>query len=183
VGLCPSRLARDSRENTRFVKRLHILRHAKASSDDPDLADLDRPLAPRGERAAALIAEHARREGIAPELVLCSTALRARQTLAALLPVLSGDVEIRLEEALYGAGIEAVLGRLREVDHAVGSVLLVGHNPTLQELALALTDCEEALERFPAGALASLTFTTSWADLAEGGAELDAVVVPSQLDG
>jgi phosphohistidine phosphatase len=174
-------LARDSRENTRFVKRLHILRHAKSSWDDPDLADHERPLAPRGERAAVRIAEHVRREGIAPELLLCSTALRARQTLAALLPVLSGDVEIQLEEALYRAGVEAVLGRLREVNDAVGSVLLVGHNPTLHELALALTSRE--LERFPTGALASMTLATSWADLADGGAELVAFVVPGELDG
>jgi phosphohistidine phosphatase len=176
-------VARDSRENTPFVKRLHILRHAKSSWDDPDLADRERPLAPRGERAAALIAEHARRERIAPELVLCSTALRARQTLAALLPVLSGDFEIRLEEALYGAGVASVLGRLREVDDAVGSVLLVGHNPTLHELALALTAREEELERFPTGALASMTLASPWADLAEGGAELVAFVVPRELKG
>ena len=183
VGSVSFPVPRDSRENTRFVKRLHILRHAKSSWDDPDLADHERPLAPRGERAAVLIAEHVRRQGIVPELVLCSTALRARQTLAALLPVVAGDVEIRLEEALYGAGVEAVLGRLRAVDDVVGSVLVVGHNPMLHELALALTAGEEELERFPTGALASLTFATSWADLAEGGAELDAIVLPSQLDG
>jgi phosphohistidine phosphatase len=109
--------------------------------------------------------------------------LRARQTLAALLPVLSGDVEIHLEEAFYGGGVEAVLGRLRAVDDAIGSVLVVGQNPTLHELALALTAHEEKLEHFPAGVLASLTFAASWADLAEGGAEMDAVVLTSQLDG
>jgi phosphohistidine phosphatase len=176
-------LARDSGENTSFVKRLHILRHAKSSWDDPDLADHERPLAPRGEKAALRIAEHVRSEGIAPELVLCSTALRARQTLAALLPVLSADVDIRLEEALYGAGAEAVLVRLRRVDDAVGSVLVIGHNPTLHELVLALTGREDMLERFPTGALASMTFTTPWTDLAEGSAELAAFVVPRELDG
>jgi phosphohistidine phosphatase len=166
-----------------FVKQLHILRHAKSSWDDPDLADHERPLAPRGEKAAVRIAEYARSKGIAPELVLCSTAVRARQTLAALLPVLSGDVEIRLEDVLYGAGVDTALARLHDVDEVVGSVLVVGHNPTLHELALALTGREDALERFPTGALASIALTTSWADIAEGGADLVAFVVPRELAG
>jgi phosphohistidine phosphatase len=165
------------------VKQLHILRHAKSSWDDPDLADHERPLAPRGEKAAVRIAEYARSKGIAPELVLCSTAVRARQTLAALLPVLSGDVEIRLEDVLYGAGVDTVLARLHDVDEVVGSVLVVGHNPTLHELALALTGREDALEHFPTGALASIALTTAWADIAEGGADLVAFVVPRELAG
>jgi phosphohistidine phosphatase len=160
------------------VRQLHLLRHAKSSWDDPDLADHDRPLAPRGEKAARRIAEHLRAEGIAPELVLSSTALRARETLAALLPVFASDVDIRLEEGLYGAGVDAVLGRLREVDDAIGSVLVVGHNPTLHGLALALTGRSDALERFPTGALASITFTTGWGELAEGGGELSGLFFP-----
>ncbi len=160
------------------MKRLHLLRHAKSSWDDPGLADHERPLAPRGEKAALRIAEQLRSEEIAPELVLCSTALRARQTLAALLPVLAGDVEIRLEDGLYGAGVDDVLARLREVDEAVGSVLVVGHNPTLHELALALTRRADALDRFPTGALASVAFTTRWAQLAEGPAELEGFFAP-----
>lgn len=165
------------------MKRLHLLRHAKSSWDDPDLPDHERPLAPRGEKAAVKIADHVRAAGIAPELVLCSTALRTRQTLAALLPVLPGEAEIRMEDRLYGTGVEAVLARLREVDEDVGSVLVVGHNPTLHELALALTDREDALERFPTGALASVAFAAPWADLAEGTAELEGFVVPRSLDG
>lgn len=165
------------------MKRLHLLRHAKSSWDDPDLPDYERPLAPRGERAARKIAENARRQGIAPELVLCSTALRARQTLAAVLPVFPGEVEIRLEDGLYGAGVSQVLGRVREVDESVGSVLVVGHNPTLHELAVALTGRGDALERFPTGALATVAFRAPWAKLTDGGAELQGFVVPRELDG
>jgi phosphohistidine phosphatase len=165
------------------VKRLHLLRHAKSSWDEPDLPDHERPLAPRGERAAGKIAEHVHREGIAPELVLCSTALRARQTLAALLPALPGEAEIRLEDGLYGAGASQVLERVREVDESVGSVLVVGHNPTLHELAVALTGRDDALERFPTGALATVAFRAPWARLADGGAELEGFVVPRELDG
>jgi phosphohistidine phosphatase len=165
------------------VKRLHVLRHAKSSWGEPDLPDHERPLAPRGRRAAARIAEHMRSEGIAPALVLCSTALRTRQTLAALLPVLGGDVEIRLEGALYGAGVDQVVTRLREVDESLPGVLVIGHNPTLHGLALTLTGRGDALDRFPTGALATLAFTTPWSGLAEGGAELEGLFLPRPAPG
>jgi phosphohistidine phosphatase len=163
------------------MRLLLLLRHAKSSWDDRTLADHERPLAPRGLKASQRIAAHVRKAGIAPELVLCSSALRTRQTLAALLPVLGGNVEIRLEEALYGAGLHEVLARVREVDDAVSSLLVIGHNPTLHELALFLSGHAESLDRFPTGALASLEVPTAWADLGEGGAELAGLVVPREL--
>jgi phosphohistidine phosphatase len=163
------------------MRLLHLLRHAKSSWDDPALADHERPLAPRGLKASQLIAAHVQTAGIAPELVLCSTALRARQTLAALVPVLGGDVTIRLEETLYGAGRDEVLARVREVDDSVSSLLVIGHNPTLHELALFLSGDADTLERFPTGALASLAFSTGWAALDEGGAEVEGFVVPRDL--
>src|SRR5262245_45848993 len=160
----------------RGMRALHILRHAKSSWDEPGLADHDRPLAPRGVKAAARIAEHVDEAGIAPELVLCSTALRARATLAALVPVLDGDVEIRIEGALYGAGLHEVLARVREIDDGIASVLVVGHNPTLHELALFLSGRGDALAHFPTGALASLAFDTGWGDVGEGSGGLTAFV-------
>lgn len=163
------------------MRRLFILRHAKSSWDDPGLPDHERPLAPRGEKAAARISEHVRSEEIAPELVLCSTALRARQTLAALLPVLPGDVEVRLEDELYGASLDGLLARLREVDDSVGAVLVIGHNPTLHALALALTGRGDALDRFPTGALATVAVAGRWAELGEGAGELEDIVVPREL--
>jgi phosphohistidine phosphatase len=78
---------------------LYLLRHAKSSWGDPELPDHDRPLAPRGERAAALIGEHLRSAGIAPALVLCSSAVRARETLDRVAP----EGELRIEPELYGA--------------------------------------------------------------------------------
>lgn len=163
------------------MRLLHLLRHAKSSWDDPALADHERPLAPRGLKASQLIAAHVQSAGIAPELVLCSTALRARQTLAALVTVLDGNVEIRLEDAFYGVGRDEVLARVREVDDSVSSTLVIGHNPTLHELALFLSGDADALERFPTGALASLAFSTGWAALDEGGADLEGFVVPRDL--
>ena len=79
---------------------LHLLRHAKSSRDDPELADRDRPLAPRGVRNAAVLAERLSRAGFAPDLVLCSPALRTRETLAAIEPAFAIVPEIRFEEGL-----------------------------------------------------------------------------------
>ena len=162
------------------MRRLFLLRHAKSSWDDTGLPDHERPLAPRGERAVVRIAEHVRSQKIAPDLVLCSTALRTRQTLAALLPVLPGEVEIRVEDELYGASLEELLARLRELDD-VGAVLVVGHNPTLHGLALALTGRGDVLDRFPTGALATVALTTPWAELGEGVGELEGFVIPRGL--
>ena len=145
------------------MRHLHLLRHAKSSWDDPALDDHERPLAPRGRKAAERIAEHARTAGMA------------------LLPVLGGDVEIRLEDALYGAGPEEVLARVRVIDDRVSSALVLGHNPTLHELALLLSGRSDALDRFPTGALASLAFPNAWASLSEGGAELEDVAFPREL--
>jgi phosphohistidine phosphatase len=163
------------------VRRLLLLRHAKSSWDDAGLPDRERPLAPRGEKAAVRIAEHVSSQSIAPDLVLCSTALRTRQTLAALLPVLPGEVEIRLEDELYGASLYGLLARLRELEDSVGVVLVIGHNPTLHALALALTGRGDVLDRFPTGALATVALTTPWAELGEGAGELEGFVVPREL--
>src|SRR5579864_3364127 len=102
-------------------KHLHLLRHAKSSWDQPGLADHDRPLAPRGRRAAEAIARHLRASGVAPALILCSSARRAQETLARL--GLSGTVSI--ERGLYGASSEALLERLRAVPDEVPSALVI----------------------------------------------------------
>jgi phosphohistidine phosphatase len=168
------------------VKRLFLLRHAKSSWDDPGLDDHDRPLAPRGRRASALIAEHLRRERIAPDLVLCSSARRTRETLERVMPALDPS-KARFERALYGASSEKLLQRLREVPDEVQSVMLVGHQPAIQELALHLagegSELESVRGKFPTAALATLTFAGQWSELARQSGELAAYVKPKQLKG
>ena len=105
------------------MKRLFLLRHAKSSWDDPGLDDHDRPLAPRGRRASAVIAEHLRQERIAPALVLCSSARRTRETLERVMPL--DQAEVRIEGELYGASPKDLLQRLREVPDEVDSVMLI----------------------------------------------------------
>jgi phosphohistidine phosphatase len=168
------------------VKRLFLLRHAKSSWDDPSLADHDRPLAPRGRRASALIEEHLRRNRVEPVLVLCSSARRTRETLERVRPAL-GAAEVRFERELYGASCEDLLRRLRAVPDELPSVMLVGHQPVIQQLAVHLAGGGPELERlrgkFPTAALATLTFAGGWSELERGGAELVAYVKPKQLKG
>ncbi len=169
------------------VKRLFILRHAKSSWDDPGLDDHDRPLAPRGRRACKAMAAHLRTNAIEPELVLCSSARRTRETLEGVAP---GGKHL-IEAELYSASPGDLVDRLRRVPDGVGSVMLIGHNPSMQMLALRLARrdgdaavARAALERkFATGALATLTFECSWSELGAGRARLAAFVTPKELNG
>jgi phosphohistidine phosphatase len=171
------------REDVRMT--LYLLRHAKSSWDEPGLADHDRPLAPRGRRAAKLIPKHIRSEGIAPELVLCSTARRARETFEGIASALGDDPEVRFEDGLYGASADALLARLQAIPEDVESAMLIGHNPSIESLALLLAasgnDLDRLRSKFPTGALATLTFDVPWAELAPGTATLTAFVRPKDL--
>jgi len=163
------------------VKQLHLLRHAKSSWDEPGLSDHERPLAARGRKACKKLAKHLRRDGIRPELVLCSSSRRTRETLELIRPALE-DAAIEIEDGLYAAGSDRLLGRLRALPETAGAVLLIGHNPGLQDLALALAPGATRLEEgFPTGALASFALDDTWARLGEVRAELVAYVVPREL--
>jgi len=160
---------------------LHLLRHAKSSWDDQGLADHDRPLASRGRKAAKRIAKHLRSEGIAPSLVLCSSSRRTRETLERIRP--DGDVQI--ERDLYGASAPELLERLRRVPDTTESVMLIGHNPAIQDLTLELAGrgdrLEDAERKFPTCALATLELSNGWSELEAGSAELVGFVRPKDL--
>jgi phosphohistidine phosphatase len=168
-------------------KTLYLLRHAKSGWKDPALADHDRPLASRGRRASRVIADHLRRQRITPTLVLCSSSTRTRETLERVSPGLGDEIEVQIEDGLYSASASDLLARLHEVDARVDSVMLIGHDPAIQELALSLagsgTDLERLREKFPTAALATLVFQGSWGELTPGSAELVAFVKPSELEG
>jgi phosphohistidine phosphatase len=123
------------------MRRLYLLRHAKSSWDDPALPDSERPLAPRGRRDAKRIGKHLGRLGITPALVLCSSAVRTQETLDLIRPALA-EAAVQIEEQLYGASSETMLERIRDVPDEVGSLLLIGHNPGLHDLALASSGAE-----------------------------------------
>jgi phosphohistidine phosphatase len=164
---------------------LYLLRHAKSSWDDPALTDDERPLAPRGRRDGKRIGEHLRRQEIEPDLVLCSSAARTRETLELLRPALGGST-VLVEDELYAASSDQLLARIRVVPDEIASVMVIGHNPGLHELALVLAstggdELERLEEKFPTAALATLALAEPWGRVAPGGATLTAYVVPKQL--
>ena len=112
-----------------MAKTLLLLRHAKSSWDDANLADHDRPLARRGRRASGLIAAYLRAHRITPEQVLCSSSARTRETLERISPGFTGEVEVEIEDDLYGASAAELLARLRKVSGTVESLMVIGHAP------------------------------------------------------
>ena len=159
--------------------RLVLLRHAKSSWDQPDLADHDRPLNARGRRAGAWVGQHFREQEITFDFVLCSSAVRTMETLALL--ELDGRTEVVVEGDLYGATAEEMLARLRRVTTSASSVLLIAHNPGVHELAVMLTGDREHLGSFPTAALADLRLPAgTWADLHPGATALGSFVTPSR---
>lgn len=174
------------------MKTLHLLRHAKSSWDDPDQNDLDRPLAPRGARAATLMGRHLRARGFRPASILCSAARRAVDTLGIVLSRMDAagmdEVPVRYERGLYLAGDRILLERLRRMEDGYDDVLLVGHNPDLQNLALALAGNGEPevmariVAKYPTAGFATLTFDIArWRDVAPGRGTLVEFVVPRSL--
>jgi phosphohistidine phosphatase len=167
-------------------RRLYLLRHAKSSWKQAELPDHERPLAGRGRRAAQAMARHLDQRGIAPELVLCSTARRARETFERIEPALGG-ADVRYEPGLYGATADALLERLHGVPNRMGEVMLIGHNPALEQLARELARPSRARaeleQKFPTAALATLEFAAaSWRELSRDGAALISVVRPRDLE-
>jgi phosphohistidine phosphatase len=172
------------------MKLLHLLRHAKSSWDDGSLPDHDRPLAPRGARAATVLGRYLRERGFRADLVLCSTARRAADTLDLVLAQgPAGGVPVEREPGLYLCGDRALLERVRRVPDEVASVLVVGHNPDLQTLVLALAGSaapglmEAVAAKLPTAAFATLAFEAeSWREVAPGAGRLEEFVVPKGLD-
>ncbi|MGZ8579804.1 MAG: SixA phosphatase family protein [Actinomycetota bacterium] len=167
------------------MRQVWLLRHAKSSWDDPSLPDEERPLAPRGYRDAATMASYLASVD-PPRLVLCSAGLRARQTLAAVLPWLGSPLRVAIEPELYTFDSSVLIERLRRLDDAGSSVLIVGHNPALEDLALWLSAEGELRERlgakFPTAALARIDLPdASWTALSEGVGTIARFVVPKDL--
>jgi phosphohistidine phosphatase len=168
------------------VRTVILLRHGKSSWSDSTLADIDRPLAPRGERASRKLAKYIRRKKIQPALVLCSPSLRTRQTLEAVEASLGKRCAVEVVPQLYAASEQELLELLQALPESVSSVMLIGHNPGLHSLALVLAsrgaDLPQLEEKFPTGALATLVVRSeSWTALGPGEAELVDYVVPRQL--
>lgn len=168
----------------RRTRRLLILRHAKADAGIGPTRDMDRPLSGEGRRGCRLVADYFTATGLAPDLVLCSSATRTRQTVERIASALPATVPVLTEDRLYLATADDLLARLREIDDGVPSVLLVGHNPGVHELAVGLLGASDRdrLLTFPTAALAVEDLVvTRWAELGSGTARLNAFVTPKSL--
>jgi phosphohistidine phosphatase len=175
-----------------IMRQLLLLRHAKSSWDDASIPDRDRPLNPRGRRSAGVIRHAMRDLGLAPDVVLVSTARRTMETLEALEPWDDTPL-VEPMDSLYLANPMQLIAALHSVAETVRSVLVIGHNPGLHDLALTLAGPraiaggglnERALAAgFPTGALAEFVVAGSWWELREAGGKLVRFLTPRMIEG
>jgi phosphohistidine phosphatase len=172
-----------------MIRTLLLLRHAKSSWDEPNLADFDRPLAPRGTKDAPRIAAYLRKKKLRPELTLCSPALRAVQTWHLITESLGRENEVKSLDDLYLSPPSRLLRALKRVPPDIRCVMLVGHNPGLENLAELLSgpkSKKKALsylrDKFPTAALAVVEFETdAWSNINHGQGRLRRFVRPRDL--
>jgi phosphohistidine phosphatase len=152
------------------MHHLHLLRHAKSDRNEA-VEDRERALSRRGRETARRVGETLPAALGRVDLVLCSTALRTRETAALALAGFAPAPRILFEDSLYLAGHAALLRRLRLIDESAGAVIVIGHNPGLHELALALASSDSpryralAAGKFPTAARASLAIEGAWSSL------------------
>lgn len=148
------------------MKTLLLLRHAKSSWQDPGLEDHDRPLNPRGLRDAPRMGQLLRDRDLLPDLILCSSARRAQETAERVLESSGYDGELQIRRDLYHAGPATCLEVLGDLPEEIECVLLIGHNPGLEEVLDRLAG---RYERMPTAALAHLALEiATWRDLKLG---------------
>ena len=171
------------------MRRLMLLRHAKSDWAAPAARDHERPLSARGREAAPKMGAYMARHALVPDLIVASPAARAGETLDRLLPAFREPPKIRQDDRLYETGANVLLDVVKETAKTVHSLLLVGHNPGLAELAsllMAAGDVEarqQLIEKFPTAALAVIDFALDdWGKLHPKAGRLDRFVIPRTLD-
>jgi phosphohistidine phosphatase len=170
------------------MKTLILMRHAKSAWDAPELSDIDRPVAPRGLAAGEKMAGWLKKQKLSPQLILCSTARRARDTLDLIRPALPKTVKTRLMQELYMALPRQILTCLAKAPDSLNEVLVIGHNPGMHDFASwvigngekkAVSDLRK---KFPTAAVAVITFDTDkWASLDGEAGTLKMFVTPKSL--
>lgn len=148
------------------------MRHADAEPGRPGLPDLGRVLTGRGVSRAAMRRDLV--EGLRPQVILCSSAVRARQTLEEL-SLSPGNRQVLFEDGLYSASATALLSRVAEVSPDIDRLLVIGHMPTVAVVVRALTTDYERDLVFAPAAVAVLRLTTTWADLKPSSATLESL--------
>jgi phosphohistidine phosphatase len=172
------------------MKTLILMRHAKSAWDDPNAADIDRPLGPRGRKAAAKMAAWLEKAGHRPGAVLCSVAKRARETFDLLRPVLPKKSRIQFLRELYMAMPRDMLDQVAKAPEEADCLLLLGHNPGIGDMASWLAGSGDPRtmakmrSKFPTAAAAVLRFDAGrWSELAGEAGELVDFARPRDQDG
>jgi phosphohistidine phosphatase len=172
------------------MRRLLLLRHAKSSWANAGVADRDRTLTERGESAAATMGKAMAERGLIPDRILCSTARRTRETLAALQPHLAAEAPVVLLEELYSTPDEDYTAILATNGGDARNLLVIGHNPRTQVTAVNLVRDGDKAERarlagkFPTAALAVIGFDRDgWETLASDRGRLELFLTPRDLGG
>ena len=159
------------------MKTLLLLRHAKAENAAPGSSDMNRALNERGEKEAQAIGTFIRKQKLAFELVLCSPAVRARETAELVLAAAEVTANVRYDPRIYEAGPRQLLEVISEVEEDKSGVLLVGHNPVMEELLRALTGREEPMAT---ATLARIDFDfDQWSRVTEDRGSLENIVRPN----
>ena len=162
------------------MKTLFLLRHAKSSWKDETLADFDRPLNRRGKRAAETMGNYFKSHEIVPELILCSPAVRARETLALVSKAAKWATEVRYDQRIYEATGIRLAEVVSEIDNDRKTAMLVGHNPGMEELIFLLTAERVTMST---GALATIAVKANkWAHTGDKPATIESVVKPRELE-
>jgi phosphohistidine phosphatase len=171
------------------MKTLILMRHAKSAWDDPHQKDIDRPLNSRGRKAAPQMGAWLAGAGYQPDVVLCSTARRTRETLELMQGSLPAGVRTEFVEGLYMAAPREMLTEIGKVPAKAATVMLLGHNPGIGSLAVLLVGSGESKAlgnmhgKFPTAAIAVLSFDVpQWSALAPGSGKLIAFQRPRDLD-
>jgi len=162
------------------MKTLYLLRHAKSSWADANLADFDRPLNGRGRRAAETIGNYLKANNITPDLILCSTALRTRETLALVTKTTEWTTNVRYDQRIYEASSSRLVEVVSEIDNDRDVVMLIGHNPGLEQLLFLLTQQREGMSTATLAKIA-LNMTT-WTAIMNTKGTVEWVVSPRELE-
>ena len=139
------------------MKTLFLLRHAKSSWKEPALSDFERPLNDRGRKAAELIGKFIAKQNVTIDLVICSPAVRARQTIELALKAARRSPELRFDQRVYEASPTQLLEIISQIEDDRKSVLLVGHNPGMEELLGLMVGVEQHM---PTATLAQLVLSS-----------------------
>lgn len=172
------------------MKTLTLLRHAKSSWDDPVDRDFDRPLNKRGRRAAVTIGQHLHSLGLTFERVIASSAVRVKETILGVEEGYLEALEPHYDQRIYLASADSLLELVQETPDSTDSLLMIGHNPGLEDLVFLLVpdrdgdiERDKVEEKYPTAAVVEIAFhVDSWADIRPGAGQLIRFIRPRDLD-